>query len=430
MKLGALGEAKLHFSAAIEICEKLLEKGGFDDHELKDMLRASIIRINRGLRSVEVERKSEGKMKSISRSVSEDIIDGIANDMKRYHDIHKNTTTIPAAIKKPSSCGPEFDFDYSLNCDLMDGPTVLSDDRPPVPDNPNVLQSIQKNPKASNAISNKAKHASTHKTNDDQNTEDSIDAGIETIGDDQRAPVPFPDAAATQVTSAQSAFPKASNAISNKTKHASTHKTNDNQNTEDSIVIELPTTQPTAVGIAIPEAFVIVDPPAEIPSAEVVQLDKCTISVAGRKVPLGILVLAAIIILALVVGTVVGAARAKAGSDQGTNPTTKSLREQAIIDAIENHVLQRNITFDGLQKSDVRITALNWLLHDDLKQLSASDPSLFQRFILGLLVFQSNFDGVSSDFYNNGDECDWKGVRCSGGKVTSLGFCELLPFQS
>jgi hypothetical protein len=307
-------------------------------------------------------------MKSISRSVSEDIIDGIANDMKRYHDIHKNTT-IPAAIKKPSSCGPEFDFDYSLNCDLMDGPTVLSDDRPPVPDNPNVLQSIQKNPKASNAISNK-------------------------------------------------------------TKHASTHKTNDNQNTEDSIVIELPTTQPTAVGIAIPEAFVIVDPPAEIPSAEVVQLNKCTISIAGRKVPLGILVLAAIIILALVVGTVVGAARAKAGSDQGTDPTTKSLREQAIIDAIENHVLQRNITFDGLQKSDVRITALNWLLHDDLKQLSASDPSLFQRFILGLLVFQSNFDGVSSDFYNNGDECDWKGVRCSGGKVTSLRFCELLPFQS
>lgn len=62
-----------------------------------------------------------------------------------------------------------------------------------------------------------------------------------------------------------------------------------------------------------------------------------------------------------------------------------------------------------LREADPRYLALEWILHDDVVQLTVNDANLMQRFILALLAF--SFDLFSWDcgfVYGLGSCLDWK----------------------
>ena len=131
----------------------------------------------------------------------------------------------------------------------------------------------------------------------------------------------------------------------------------------------------------------------------------------------------------------------------------------AIRAQIESGVLQRGATFDGMEDSDPRYLALDWLLSKDIRQLTTDDENLSQRYILGLLAFafdslawyvcgeHRTFGNVTEDFANedcaityatgqveshkvwlsSADECDWYGVVCSSdGVVRGVELSELM----
>ncbi|KAL7516638.1 hypothetical protein ACHAWX_001629 [Stephanocyclus meneghinianus] len=92
-------------------------------------------------------------------------------------------------------------------------------------------------------------------------------------------------------------------------------------------------------------------------------------------------------------------------------PTSLSIRY-----VIEKNVLQRNVTFDGMETTNSRFLALTWITEVDQRKLLASDSQLFQRYILVLLNFELNLSWLS-----NGNECEWLGVECdSNGLVIGL----------
>lgn len=66
-------------------------------------------------------------------------------------------------------------------------------------------------------------------------------------------------------------------------------------------------------------------------------------------------------------------------------PTTSCVPK--IKEKIETDVLQRNATFENMTKTDPRILALHWNLHNDRMHAELSDVNLSQRYILALLSF-------------------------------------------
>ena len=67
---------------------------------------------------------------------------------------------------------------------------------------------------------------------------------------------------------------------------------------------------------------------------------------------------------------------------------------------IEKNVLQRNVTFDGLEATDDRVLALRWITDTDPMELVASASNLFQRYILALLAFEFSNLGWLADGNN------------------------------
>jgi hypothetical protein len=64
-------------------------------------------------------------------------------------------------------------------------------------------------------------------------------------------------------------------------------------------------------------------------------------------------------------------------------PLSVSIRNE-----IERNVLQRNVTFDGMEVTKTRFLALDWITDKDQMRLIPSDSKLIQRYILALLGFE------------------------------------------
>ena len=70
-----------------------------------------------------------------------------------------------------------------------------------------------------------------------------------------------------------------------------------------------------------------------------------------------------------------------------------------------------------------RYKAACWIINDDLKEYSAKDPKLIQRYILAVIYFttggQNNWISPLG-FMSGRDECDWPSISCVDQSVTSL----------
>eukprot|EP00970_Alexandrium_tamarense_P015149 scaffold4733_cov170-Alexandrium_tamarense.AAC.63 len=142
-------------------------------------------------------------------------------------------------------------------------------------------------------------------------------------------------------------------------------------------------------------------------------------------------------------------------TESPTLPPTTYRDVSGIKELIEDGVLQRDATFDGMDKLvDPRYLALDWILHKDEMQLELTDANLFQRYILALLAYsfdseawnacgsyaidpnEETVEVVDTCSEGNGtveeysrwlssiDECDWYGVSCTNGKVRGLELTE------
>lgn len=194
--------------------------------------------------------------------------------------------------------------------------------------------------------------------------------------------------------------------------------------------------------IFIPEA-VAVNPDIcdnDIPCASIVLPAKnsLTLTVRGWKVPACVLGSMCIIIAALFV------ILAFYSSLRGFGDT--SVPHPQIQSDIERRVLQRNVTFSGMNHTDPRFLALDWIMNKDEMQLKLLDFNLHQRYILALVAFQfGSLEWTSCGNYTRNetcfasdlndtehieesfvwlsgtDECGWYGLTCDGkGKVIGM----------
>lgn len=124
--------------------------------------------------------------------------------------------------------------------------------------------------------------------------------------------------------------------------------------------------------------------------------------------------------------------------------TKESRREASVRRIIEENILERNASFSSMSNVDPRYLALEWILHDDRMQLSATDSNLDQRYILATLAFSFELyswwcgmiydndycnttdDQVDYDLWlSETDECSWFGVECDhNGTITELDLCK------
>jgi hypothetical protein len=94
---------------------------------------------------------------------------------------------------------------------------------------------------------------------------------------------------------------------------------------------------------------------------------------------------------------------------------------------IEKNVLERNATFDNNDKN--LLLALYWITNIDKFQLHATDPSLYQRFVLVLLSYAFRSDASSDGivgWLSEENECEWPGVECNNSSFVNkldLGEC-------
>lgn len=108
-------------------------------------------------------------------------------------------------------------------------------------------------------------------------------------------------------------------------------------------------------------------------------------------------------------------------SQQPSFPQPSSQPSFGIWYEIERNVLQRNVTFDAMDRINARVSALNWIEGEDQTKLVASDAKLFQRYVLALLAFEFS----KQDMIDESDECNWVGVECDWeGHVITLALSE------
>jgi len=105
---------------------------------------------------------------------------------------------------------------------------------------------------------------------------------------------------------------------------------------------------------------------------------------------------------------------AKPSYSPSFSPST--VREKVIKSQIENEVLQRGASFANMTHDDPSVQALTWILQDDPMQLAVDDEKVKQRYVLALLAHAWNNIG----WLSGADECDWIGVNCTAGEVTTL----------
>jgi hypothetical protein len=143
--------------------------------------------------------------------------------------------------------------------------------------------------------------------------------------------------------------------------------------------------------------------------AELVERDQSTVSLKKCHACVATILIAATLIT---VGYVT----------RRSSRTNESPAQLIVRREIQKNVLQRNVMFDGMDATDVRVLALDWITDKDPMKLVASASNLFQRYILALLAYEySNLDWLS----DGNDECKWSGVECDmNGHVIKLELSE------
>jgi hypothetical protein len=76
-----------------------------------------------------------------------------------------------------------------------------------------------------------------------------------------------------------------------------------------------------------------------------------------------------------------------------TESPTSNREASGIKEQIESGILLRNVTFDDTTIDDPKYRALQWILHDDQLQLDSNDPTLYQRYVLAVVVY--SFDSLA-----------------------------------
>eukprot|EP00804_Cyclotella_cryptica_P025181 CCRYP_016975-RA/>CCRYP_016975-RA protein AED:0.06 eAED:0.06 QI:150/1/1/1/1/1/3/558/994 len=183
--------------------------------------------------------------------------------------------------------------------------------------------------------------------------------------------------------------------------------------------------------IFIPEATVVEESNKDdIPSAEIVVPEKYSITVAGRKVHAGVLVLVVVVIVVLVVGLSVSLKRhaltvgATVVPSISTMPSQPPSVQPSYNPSSELHSsLMRTIygdEIDEIEHNPERKAAIQWLEKDQASYNSTalSVEELRERYALALLYFTSNAEGSWYDainFLSDGHICTWR-MKRSGEK--------------
>jgi hypothetical protein len=92
---------------------------------------------------------------------------------------------------------------------------------------------------------------------------------------------------------------------------------------------------------------------------------------------------------------------------------------QTVEEIIEANVLSRGNKFSELSLEDSRSLALDWLLNEDLMQVTSTDSNLSQRYILALLAFEFGTIQSTMNWLSNENECSWDGITCDEGQEVS-----------
>ncbi|KAL7483893.1 hypothetical protein ACHAW6_009533 [Cyclotella cf. meneghiniana] len=183
--------------------------------------------------------------------------------------------------------------------------------------------------------------------------------------------------------------------------------------------------------IFIPEATVVEKSKEDdIPSAELVVPEKCSITIAGRKVHAGVLVSAVILIAVLVVGLSVSLTRKDPVGGPTIAPSISrmpsrfpSVHPSYNPSSALYSTMLRTIygdEMDQIEYNQERKSAMQWLEKDRASHNSTalSDEELRERYALALLYFSSNAEGSwydSINFLSEGHICTWR-MKHSGEK--------------
>jgi hypothetical protein len=186
--------------------------------------------------------------------------------------------------------------------------------------------------------------------------------------------------------------------------------------------------------ILLPEAVLVDEPTSEIADIQSVEVyipDKYSLTIAGRNIHIGVLVLPVLLIIAVAIGfSSKESDTLNASFNQNMNISQSFRNETVIKHDIETNILRRNLTFRDLPQSDDRRIAMNWILNGDAKKLNATDPTLHQRYILALLAYQYGSSFASKQkWLSDESECEWGGVTCVNGSVHKLELGMILYFN-
>eukprot|EP00804_Cyclotella_cryptica_P021343 CCRYP_001585-RA/>CCRYP_001585-RA protein AED:0.96 eAED:0.96 QI:0/0/0/0.5/1/1/2/0/419 len=180
--------------------------------------------------------------------------------------------------------------------------------------------------------------------------------------------------------------------------------------------------EPLAVAehdIVIPEAYLVaVEPPevAELTSAKVFIPEKWSLTIVGRKIHIGVLIMFVVALVALATGLTVKAPRTKQSQTEALALKKQESKMRTKYD-IEKNVLARKVAFQDISANDSRNLALDWILNKDPLQLDSTNKNLYQQYILAVLAFDF---GSSYEWMSAENECNWHGVSCLDGKVHKL----------
>jgi len=166
----------------------------------------------------------------------------------------------------------------------------------------------------------------------------------------------------------------------------------------------------------------------DIPSAEIVQIEKCSVTIGGRKIHIALLGLVALILISITAALTKTSTSTGNASEVALNASEVAVQVdvKAITNELEMHVLTGNKSFYEYSSMDTRNLALNWILKDDPMKLSASDSNLRQRYVLALLGFE--FELSMPGWLSAESECFWTGVTCHNGKVHAIISGEVLAW--
>ena len=213
--------------------------------------------------------------------------------------------------------------------------------------------------------------------------------------------------------------------------------------------------------VCIPEATLVTSQREmrneDIPAATVVRPEKYSLTIAGRKIPLYLLVLGVIVVLIAVIALAVTLSGGEDNTPSSapsislfptsvpsmqpsTSPT--SVLQANLMNIISEYSGGNVSSSFSEYKSNHRM-ALNWLVDDQSKWLEEKEPlssvEIVERFVLALLHFETGGDDWREPFKFRTEEhiCMWKGrlyrtfskgvTACTHGnvrRVTNLTLCE------